>query len=96
MATLQTIAKAEAAALAIGKAFGVQPSIEYTDKYARVYYTKSDLLQAQRNIRALSKGGTGDLKLDVMLAFAPAFVEKTWPYILGILVLGYFAGKATR
>lgn len=97
MASIQSIAKAKALALALQKITGVEPSLSYETDHVLIYYQPDRLKQVQTYVEKIAASGKkpGDVRVNWMPVVTPFAVKKAVPYVLGILAVGYVLGKAT-
>lgn len=95
MASLESVGKAKTVALLLEQAFGVPVTIEYGEKYSRLYYQPDRLLQMQKKVEKMASTAPGDLRIDWLPVIQPYAVKRAAPYVLGVLALGFLLGRMT-
>lgn len=92
MASLQTIAKAQAFGLALKKMTGEEPSYQYYDDYVRIYYQPDRLKKVQEKVQEISSKEPGDVRFDWFQVVTPLAIKKGLPIAGAIFFLGYLLG----
>lgn len=97
MADIRSIAKAQALGLALKKTTGIEPSYVYETDHVLIYYEPDRLKQMQEYVEKIAASGRkpGDVRVNWMPIITPFAIKKAVPYVVGILAIGYFLGKAT-
>jgi len=97
MATVESIAKAEAVGYAINQAFGVTPSYDYQQNRVRIYFDSVNLPVMRKKVEEMVSPQPGAREGDVIVDFVPAVyptvIKKTLPIAAGLLLAGYLIGK---
>lgn len=95
MASIQSIAKAQAYGLGLQTVTGVEPQYDYQAKFTRVYYDASHLPAARKSIAKMIAAPTGDddIKIDWLPLIAPTAAKAVVPAAIGLLLIGYLVGK---
>jgi hypothetical protein len=96
MAEAVSIAKAQAAGLALQTVFGVQPSFLYNPDHVRIYFEPDRLKTVQTKIASMATAGPSDVRVDWLPLVAPLAIKKALPFAVGLLVAGYLFGKLQK
>lgn len=95
MADLETIAKAKVYGVALKQFFGQEPSYDYQADHVRIYYQPDRLKRVQERIKELAAAGPSDIRVDWLPMVTPEIIRVGWPYVLGVLGVGFVVGKIT-
>jgi len=92
--TLSRAATAESYAAALEKMVGVPAAVRHVANYSEVYWSRENIPAAQSWLnRQLSPGKPGDVRVDFGPVVYPVAARRALPYVVGLLVAGYVAGK---
>lgn len=98
MASLSTVAKAEALSQASKMLFGFQPSISYTDTQAIIRFTDAQNKTIANYFNAMMLDPSPpELDIDFVPMAGPWALKAFAPYVIGAIagsgILGYIIGK---
>jgi hypothetical protein len=96
MASVQSIAKAQAVGKLLYSFTGIEPQYTYYDDYVNVFYKQSDIPAIQSKIDSLIKNNSGkksDIQIDYLPLISNLLIKKVLPYGLGLILIGYIIGK---
>jgi len=98
VANLQTVAKGEAARLALQKLTGIDPDVSYTPTQARVRWSGAKLVDMRQWVDKQFAPGAppGDLDIDLLPVATPYLTRLALPYAGALLIAGLAIGAALR
>jgi hypothetical protein len=94
VANLETVAKGEAARVALQRLTGIEPDVSYTASQARVFWGPAKLPRMQSWVdRQFAPGAApGDLEIDLVPPAAPFLTRLALPYAAALFVAGAALG----
>jgi hypothetical protein len=96
MANITVVGKTEAIAFAFQKAIGTRPIVTYPSgkNYGSVQFTQEQKVILRKLLdKNMSDKGESDVHIDLLPVVAPVLLKKAAPYALGLLAVGFLAGK---
>lgn len=85
--------KVEAIAMAIKQITGERPIINRENNYTEIKFTPDQVAQAHKKLKAAHAGDPGEIRISYGQIFAPFYIKKYAPYMLGIAGVGFLLGK---
>lgn len=97
-ASVETVGKTTAAAIAFEKILGSMPLIRYTDTQGIISFTPQQAEAFRDYVRAKAKatGAPPEVKIDLIPALLPLALEKGLPIVGGIFLLGFILGSTGK
>jgi hypothetical protein len=97
-ASLETVGKTSAIALALEKIAGGLPLTQYTDTQGIISFTPEQAENIRNYIRSKSKatGQPPDVKINFLPVVLPLVLETAVPIVGGLLLAGYILGVRKR
>lgn len=99
MADSNTIVKANALSEVLKFAFGEEPTIEYYDTYAKIYYQPDRLKKVQKKLEDMvSRFGSSasDIRFEFLPLITPLLIKKGFPLAVTVFSTGFLIGKRKR
>ncbi|HSW65502.1 MAG TPA: hypothetical protein VLH56_19655 [Dissulfurispiraceae bacterium] len=98
MASITTMAKAEALSLGIERILGQRPQVVQTGTGLAIKFTPEQAARLRAVIRAQlnQKRNPSDVSIDVAPVLNPLFIEIAIPYALALVALGFLLSRIAK
>lgn len=93
MATLEALSRAGMIAAALRGITGIEARVVGKPQYAAIQWGPSEAAALRGWVERQTSKAPGDIRVEYMPALTPLMVRKAIPWVIGVLAVGYLAGK---